>query len=72
MTETVWIVEWISAEKYSDQSGIEGVFTDRASAMHYIRSQGKQPIGADPDEHDEGCFLRDPIEFPIQTRNNND
>ena len=61
----VWILEAFSAEPYSDDQWIHGVFSSQGAAEEEIKSLGPQPIDFDPDEHDAGFFLRAPKEYPV-------
>jgi hypothetical protein len=62
----VWVLEAFSAEEYSADCWIHGVFSSREAAEEEIKALGPQPIDEDQDNHDEGFYLCDPKEYPVQ------
>ena len=62
----VWVVEWFSAEAYSDYSGVDSVHSSLEAAEKYIESLGEQPVVCNPEDYDEGFYLKEPEMFVVR------
>lgn len=63
----VYIVEWFSAEPYSDCSGVEKVFFNKEDAQKFIDDNCGQVLRGDPDDNDDGVMISSIIyEFTVE------